>query len=287
MTVRRCYLCQGVEFRRVPGEVRDRPELGVLECASCGLVFLESFDHIHKSYYEGSGMHPDGEALPVEQWLRESAADDRRRCDYLREASAGRDLLDFGAGAGGFARMMREYASSVAVVEPEQRLTTHFEKLGIVRYPDMERLPADQKFDFITLFHVLEHLPDPGQVLQHLATRLKPGGRIILEVPSADDALLKLYASEPFSRFTYWSCHLYLFTNATLARLIASAGLKVNFIKQIQRYGVANHMHWLARGRPGGHHVWTFLDSPELHAAYERQLAALGLCDTILAEIAA
>ncbi len=287
MTDRRCYLCQGGAFRRVPGEVRDRPELGVLECVSCGLVFLESFDHIHESYYQGSGMHPEGEALPVEQWLRESAADDRRRCDFLREAAAGRDLLDFGAGAGGFARMMREYASSVAVVEPEQRLAKHFEALGVARYADADQLPADRKFDLITLFHVLEHLPDPGKVLQSLAARLKPGGRIILEVPSADDALLKLYGSEPFSKFTYWSCHLYLFTNATLARLIANAGLKVNFIKQIQRYGVANHMHWLARARPGGHHVWTFLDSPELHAAYERQLAALGLCDTILAEIAA
>lgn len=285
MSDRRCYLCQSAAFRRVPGEVRDRPELGVLECASCGLVFLESFDHIHDSYYEASGMHPEGDAPPVEQWLRESAADDRRRCEFLREAAAGRDLLDFGAGAGGFARLIRDYAANVAVVEPELRLANHYAALGIPRYEGVEALPADRRFDLITLFHVLEHLPDPGQVLQNLAARLKPGGRIIIEVPSADDALLKLYNCEPFSKFTYWSCHLYLFTNATLARLATKSGLKVNFIKQIQRYGVANHMHWLARGRPGGHHVWTFLESPELHAAYEKQLAALGLCDTILAEI--
>jgi len=43
---KRCYLCGGTEFNKRPSSVRDRPELEVFECASCGLVFLSSFDHI-------------------------------------------------------------------------------------------------------------------------------------------------------------------------------------------------------------------------------------------------
>jgi len=61
--------------------------------------------------------------------------------------------------------------------------------------------------------------------------------------------------------------------------------LKVNYIKQIQRYPLSNHLHWLANGRPGGHQKWYFLDSPELHAAYEKQLTAVGKCDTILSSV--
>jgi hypothetical protein len=97
--------------------------------------------------------------------------------------------------------------------------------------------------------------------------------------------LLTLYESTPFSEFTYWSCHLYLFNSSNLALLVRKAGLKMNYVKQIQRYPLSNHLYWLAKGKPGGHQKWHFLDSTELHAAYERQLAAIGKCDTILASI--
>jgi len=105
---------------------------------------------------------------------------------------------------------------------------------------------------------------------------------LIVEVPNANDALLKLYQNEAFSHFTYWSCHLFLFTPHTLSKLAESAGLHVNYIKQIQRYPLSNHLYWLVNGKPGGHRKWHFLDSNELLTAYEKQLASVGLCDTIL-----
>ena len=48
---------------------------------------------------------------------------------------------------------------------------------------------------------------------------LSDNGQIIVEVPNADDALLTLYECEPFSHFTYWSCHLFLYTAKTLQML--------------------------------------------------------------------
>jgi len=54
---KKCYLCSGTKFKKRPGSVRDRPELKVFECDSCGLVFLSSFDHIGDRFYENSGMH--------------------------------------------------------------------------------------------------------------------------------------------------------------------------------------------------------------------------------------
>ena len=287
MTARTCYLCAGQKFNTVPGKVRDRAEIGILECEQCGLVFLDSFAHITQDYYENSGMHAEGSDEEIANWLRESAVDDERRCGQVREIATDRQILDFGAGAGGFAERMRGIARRVDVVEPESRLAERFQQLGITRYASVAGIPDDVQYDLITLFHVLEHLPDPAETLKMLARHLRPGGRIIIEVPSANDALLKLYENKAFSEFTYWSCHLYLFTNATLQRLFDQCGLKTRAIKQIQRYGIANHMHWMSRGRPGGHSQWSFLDSAELHSAYEKQLAALGLCDTIFAEVEA
>ena len=140
-------------------------------------------------------------------------------------------------------------------------------------------------YNIITMFHVLEHIPDPKSILSELSELLADDGQIIVEVPNADDALLTLYQCGPFSHFTYWSCHLFLYTVKTLEMLFGQVNLKVNYIKQIQRYPLSNHLYWLANGNPGGHQKWHFLDSPELHAAYEKKLAAIGECDTIVVSV--
>jgi len=93
---------------------------------------------------------------------------------------------------------------------------------------------------------------------------------------------LLLYQNEPFTRFTYWSPHLFLFNRKTLATVVEKSRLKVISIKNIQRYPLSNHLYWLAYGKPGGHKEWSFLDSEELHIAYEKQLASNDLTDTIL-----
>ena len=90
---------------------------------------------------------------------------------------------------------------------------------------------------------------------------------------------------KPFSNFTYWSCHLFLFTAKTLKRLFPQVNLKVNYIKQIQRYLLDNHLYWLANGKPYSHQKWHFLNSLELHAAYEKQLAVIGKRDTIVVSV--
>ncbi|MBU4027174.1 class I SAM-dependent methyltransferase [Patescibacteria group bacterium] len=283
-----CYLCGGTEFNKRPGSVRDNLELEILECASCGLVFLSSFDHIRNGFYENSQMH-DGEEMPdVQTWLRETAWDDERRFQYLKRVLPNRRLLDFGCGAGGFLLKARDMVATAHGVEPEIRLSSHYQSHGLTVFQNLSDISTDIRgggYDIVTMFHVLEHIPDPKAILSKLSEMLTDDGQIIVEVPNADDALLTLYQCEPFSHFTYWSCHLFLFTTKTLKMLFTQVNLKVNYIKQIQRYPLPNHLYWLANGKPGGHQKWHFLDSIELRAAYEKQLAAIGKCDTILASV--
>ena len=281
-----CYLCSGTKFKKRLGSVRDRPELEVFECASCGLVFLSSFDHIRDSFYENSGMHGK-DALDIQAWIRETEWDDERRFQYLKSALPNQRLLDFGCGAGGFLLKAQDLAATAHGVELETRLSRHYENRGLTVFQSLSDIPSDIRkkggYDIITMFHVLEHIPDPKSTLVELSEVLANDGQIIMEVPNADDALLTLYQCESFSNFTYWSCHLFLFTAKTLKMLFSQINLKVNYIKQIQRYPLSNHLYWLANGKPGGHQKWHFLNSPELHAAYEKQLASIGACDTILA----
>jgi 2-polyprenyl-3-methyl-5-hydroxy-6-metoxy-1,4-benzoquinol methylase len=274
-----CYLCCGVEFSDREGQVRDAPSLRILECRQCGLVMLDSQAHISRGHYERSGMHGD-EPTSVEAWLRESAPDDQRRFESLKPYLVNRKVLDFGCGAGGFLERARSIASEAVGVDPERRVR---EFLGnrVRLFADVDEL--HEEFDLITAFHVIEHLQDPRAAVAKLLTLLSRGGRLVIEVPSSEDALLTLYANGPFRKFSYWSQHLFLFNAETLNKLLLQAGVKVISIQQYQRYPLSNHLHWLSRGKPGGHKNWSFLDTSALHAAYAASLAAIGKCDTLFA----
>ena len=278
-----CYLCGAADFEPREGKVRDKPELSILECRGCGLVFLADQSDRDTSFYAESGMH-GASSLDVQSWLRETDKDDQRRFELLADKLVGRRVLDFGCGVGGFLLKAKERAASVHGVEPEKRLAAHFLQHGVTVWPDCEGVDPANRFEIITAFHVLEHLPDPRDALRKLGGLLADASsEIIVEVPSSSDALLMLYRNRAFSEFTYWSCHLYLFDAANLALLARQAGLRVNFVRQIQRYPLSNHLHWLSRGKPGGHQVWSFLDTPDLARSYEAALAANGLCDTLIA----
>ena len=93
--------------------------------------------------------------------------------------------------------------------------------------------------------------------------------------------MLKFYNNDGFSNF-YWSCHLYLFNPSTLKILLNKAGLKINYIQQIQRYPLSNHLYWLSKNKHGGHLIWSFLDSDVLSLEYKNRLASIGMCDTLI-----
>jgi 2-polyprenyl-3-methyl-5-hydroxy-6-metoxy-1,4-benzoquinol methylase len=276
-----CYLCSHADFRIRNGVVRDNPALQILECSNCGLVVLSSHQHILDGHYEDSGMY--GDDLPsIESWLRGRDEDDQRRFDMLKTALVNRRVLDFGCGTAGFLRKAQAVAAQVAGVEPERRVRDYWGD-AITIHECLDN--AGKDYDLITAFHVVEHLPDPRAMLKALACRLSDHGRLVVEVPSSEDALLTLYDCNAFQHFTYWSQHLFLFNAETLRVLAVQAGLRVISIKQFQRYPLSNHLYWLSRGEPGGHQKWSFLDSASLTEAYAASLSAVGKCDTLIAHL--
>lgn len=255
------------------------PELKILECQDCGLVTLSSLEHIQAGHYENSGMHEET-PKSMESWLRETELDDQRRFNLLRSVIPNKKVLDFGCGNGGFLNKAKNLATEVVGIELEKRVQEFWQgQLEIV--PDLKN--AEGGVSLITAFHVVEHLPDPRAILLNLANVLTTDGRMVIEVPSSDDALLMLYECDAFRKYTYWSNHLFLFNSSTLKTLALQAELQVVSIQQYQRYPLSNHLHWLSHGKPGGHEKWSFLDSSRLNEAYAASLASVGKCDTLIA----
>jgi 2-polyprenyl-3-methyl-5-hydroxy-6-metoxy-1,4-benzoquinol methylase len=277
-----CFLCGSTDYRERNGSVRDNDTLKILECNHCGLVFLSNLEHINEDYYQESNM---SEGFSVQQWLNETHTDDTRRFEFVKEMIINKDIIDFGSGAGGFLSQAKKIAKSVTGIELDNKIISHYKNEDILHTADIESL-ADNHYDLITAFHVIEHLKEPREILDALISKLKKNGKLILEVPNANDALLSLYKNEAFSHFTYWSPHLFLYTDHTLRLLFKPFNIEIDFIKHIQRYPLSNHLYWLSHNKPGGHQVWgNFIDSPELTKAYESQLASFNATDTILLQL--
>jgi 2-polyprenyl-3-methyl-5-hydroxy-6-metoxy-1,4-benzoquinol methylase len=277
-----CYLCKSDKYSKRTGSVRDNSNIEILECSDCGLVYLSSLSHIQDGHYEGSGMH-DGKVPDIDNWLKETEIDDRRRYNFVKEKIANKNVLDFGCGVGGFLGMAIQSASNVSGIELERALQSSFQERELNVFSNLREVQEQgEKYHIITAFHVVEHLQNPTQILGDLSQLLTENGEIIIEVPNSNDVLLTLYENESFQNFTYWSQHLFLFNKTTMIELIKQAGLKLNWIKHVQRYPLSNHLYWLAKGKPGGHQKWDFLDSGKLNAEYENQLALNGKTDTII-----
>ncbi len=278
----KCYLCGSSDYKKRDGQVRDNDKLDVLECNECGLVFLSSLEHIDDSYYEDSNMSED---LNIKEWLNDTIIDDIRRFEFVKEMIINKDIIDFGSGAGGFLVRAKEVASSVVGIELDRKVAEHYKQNSISHITDINTLEND-KYDVITAFHVVEHLSEPVELLNKLVSKLKKGGKLIVEVPNSDDALLTIYKNEAFSNFTYWSPHLFLYNSKTLQLLLKKVdGVEMEFVKYIQRYSLSNHLYWLSNDKPGGHQKWgSFIDSPELTKAYEAQLSSIGATDTVIAQ---
>jgi 2-polyprenyl-3-methyl-5-hydroxy-6-metoxy-1,4-benzoquinol methylase len=279
----RCYLCQSTNYKKRDGEVRDNKNLDILECKNCGLVFLSSNKHIDNNFYEQSNMSQD---LNIKEWIKETYIDDSRRFEFIKEMVVNKKVIDFGSGAGGFLIKVKELAKTVVGVELDKKVKKYYKKKNIKLLSNLNKL-KNNNFDIITAFHIIEHLQEPKLVLKELISKLKKGGKLIIEVPNSNDALLTIYKNKAFSKFTYWSPHIYLYNSHTLELLFKDIeNIEINFIKHIQRYPLSNHLYWLANNKPAGHQQWgNFLDSPQLLEAYETQLATVGATDTIIMQL--
>jgi 2-polyprenyl-3-methyl-5-hydroxy-6-metoxy-1,4-benzoquinol methylase len=279
----KCYLCGSNNYTKRAGRVRDNDKLDIYECDNCSLVFLSNTEHINEDYYEESNM---SDGLDVKEWLNETYVDDNRRFNFVKEMIVNKDIIDFGSGVGGFLLKAKDIAKSITGIELDSKITEHYKRNDINLVLDIDNL-KDNSYDIITAFHVVEHLKEPIDILKLLISKLKKGGKLIVEVPNSNDALLTVYKNKAFSEFTYWSPHLFLYNSNTLKLLFNKVGgCKMEFTKYIQRYSLSNHLYWLSTNKPGGHQQWgSFLDSPELSKAYEAQLASIGATDTVIIQL--
>jgi 2-polyprenyl-3-methyl-5-hydroxy-6-metoxy-1,4-benzoquinol methylase len=88
---------------------------------------------------------------------------------------------------------------------------------------------AAQKFDVITLFHVIEHVADPTRLLRRLREWLSDDGVIIMETPNIESADARLFRKRFWGGY-HFPRHWHFFEAATIGRCLERAGCTVRSI---------------------------------------------------------
>ena len=208
--------------------------------------------------------------------------DHDRRVTQFRKYFKNKDIIDFGCGWGGFLKKIKNY-KSLSGVELRADCIDYIKK-NIKKIEVSKNINSfDKKFDLITMFHVLEHIPYQVETLKILKSKLKNKGKIIIEVPHAKDFLILHDELKEFKNFTFWSEHLILHTYKSLKTVLSKAGFKKISIKYFQRYNFSNHLGWFIKRRPGGHKFYKKIVSDELNSSYRKNLTELRQTDTLIA----
>lgn len=129
-------------------------------------------------------------------------------------------MLEIGCGQGGFAvRLARRYR--YIGIEPDTAswriARTRLEGLGEVRNGDLSVVGADEQFDLVCAFEVLEHIPDDRAALAGWLQHVRPGGWLLLSAPAWPD------------RFAAWDemvAHQRRYDPRELAQVLAGLGLE-------------------------------------------------------------
>jgi SAM-dependent methyltransferase len=143
-----------------------------------------------------------------------------------------RTYLDVGCGDGRFLKLMERggiprahlygLELDAGVVQP---LAAAGYQVFCERVEDCRAIPTGG-MDLVTMFHVIEHVQDPGAVVRKIVDWLVPGGVFAVETPNLDSLDARLFREHYWGGY-HFPRHWNLFTPATLARLLTDRGLDV------------------------------------------------------------
>ncbi len=139
-------------------------------------------------------------------------------------ASVGKSLLDVGAGTGDFVMGASGAGWEAAGVEPVEAARQRAAAKGVYLGSSLQELEGKQ-FHMITLWHVLEHLPDLDDKLDKLLSMLYEGGTLIIALPNFKSYDARLYGA-------HWAAydvprHLWHFSRNSVSRLFGEKGFQV------------------------------------------------------------
>jgi len=224
-----CPLCLSDEIKAYFGDI--------MKCHQCGLMFsiVKSFDPAilyNEEYFKGRAYR---------DYIKEEVTRTKLFWDkfnlikkYLPQRGK---ILDVGCGAGFFLKLMAKMGYESYGVEISEYASSYAQKLlglDVFRGHLIEAGFPDNFFDLITMWDVLEHLPNPLDVLTECRRIMRDGAVLVVETLNVDSVLVKiLRRSWPLFAPPY---HIIYYNTCTLTTLLERCGFKTMETIPMQTY---------------------------------------------------
>lgn len=234
LELKECPLCHGknVTIRfSCEDHTTTHEEFQLSECQDCTFIFTnpQPDESSIGKYYESPEYISHSESNKslfdkVYTYLREAALKWKRGI-ITSNQPIGRKLLDVGCGTGNFLQHMKMHGWETTGVEPSESAASkaRAKKVGSI-FQSIDQI-ANQKYDVITLWHVLEHLHEPKKKLESLKGLLEENGTIIIAVPNRESFDAKYYKN-------YWAAydvprHLWHFSQENMKSILNETGFSL------------------------------------------------------------
>jgi len=179
-------------------------------------------------YYESDDYisHTDGKRSIFEKayhFVKNIAL--KNKLSLINELQKSRgSLLDIGAGTGDFLLVAKENGWKTVGIEPSEKAKAIAQRKGVELKSSLSDF-ADHSFDIITMWHVLEHVPNLENQIKELKRLVKPDGSIIIAVPN-----FKSFDANYYKEF--WAAydvprHLWHFSKTAIEKLFVTENLKL------------------------------------------------------------
>lgn len=283
-----CLLCEFNRFQTISSNVRDSKNHKIIKCKKCGHIQLYPIPTVDedKEFYDKNLQDKNINYFGgIKENRKKSVADTERRMEMLKKIVKKSDkILEIGSGHGFFVESMHNSGYNITGIEISKEKRKLSKKITNAEILDIDINQDDhklEKFNFILMFHVLEHLVNPIEFLKKLKKILAKNGKILVEVPNSDD--VQLEKNQNYADFYWQRAHIHYFNPKKLRFVFKKAGLNSEIIG-VQRYSIENMISWKLTGKPQLNEPTFHLEEPYkwLDNQYKQKLEKSLKCDTII-----
>lgn len=249
-----CIVCSAGSFSKTENLTRDFKDL-IVSCVKCKhlQIFPLPGKKSEKEFYEKDKQSRlILKNINVSDLIKRSRNDTQRRVNkILKNPETEKSILDIGTGYGFFLAALDENgckAEGIEISSSRLKIAKTITKTKIYKKPIDKANTTSVRYDLITMFHVLEHVANPIDMCRNLKTYLKKSGKLIIEIPNANDHMLK--KSTEYKKFYWQRAHVSYFSVKSVKSVLRTAGYSKIKVIGVQRYSFENAINWLKNGKP-------------------------------------
>ena len=229
-----CNACNAVIYDSalsITTTTSSNVKIKYIRCQNCGLLSMyplptqTAIAELYDADYYGLG---ETKLLKWMEFIRSACMKRRARRVFSLAKTEAIHILDIGAGDGRFLKNMHDFGCKIYGTElecPAYNRASMIPEIHLVHCDITQAAFEPEKFNIITIWHVLEHMPDPAKIINHCQKLLAPGGLIIIEVPNLGSWQSHISGSNAFHLDP--PRHLYQFTKRSLTALLNNANFKI------------------------------------------------------------